>query len=210
MDNSQNRRSAIKNLIAGTAAITASGMITSFTSPADNEQEFAPLKGNINHSVCQWCYNFVSIEELCQAVKKIGFSAIDLVGPKDWPTLQKYGMFSSMCYHGGKVSLTNGFNRPEFHEQLIKDYTDVIPLMAKAGYKNLICFSGSLKRGNFAGEPFRFQWIYSAAQLLSKFPRLFPRIVQRNVLEGAEAVVASPPIGLEAHEPALGPSRPHF
>jgi hydroxypyruvate isomerase len=48
-----------------------------------------------------------------------------------------------MCYHGGKVSLTEGFNDPKFHEQLIKDYTEVIPLMQKAGYKNLICFSGN-------------------------------------------------------------------
>ena len=26
---------------------------------------------------------------------------------------------------------------------LIKDYTETIPLVAKAGYKNLICFSGN-------------------------------------------------------------------
>ena len=27
--------------------------------------------------------------------------------------------------------------------QLIKDFTETIPLVAKAGYKNLICFSGN-------------------------------------------------------------------
>jgi len=143
MPDKQNRRAALKNLLAGTAAIGASSMIPAIASEPSENSSTLKFKGNINHSVCQWCYNFVPLDELCKAVKKIGFSAIDLVGPKDWPVLQQYGMFSSMCYHGGKVSLTNGFNRPEFHEQLIKDYTDVIPLMAKAGYKNLICFSGN-------------------------------------------------------------------
>ena len=104
------------------------------------------FKGNINHSVCQWTYNFLSVEELCKVVKQIGFSAIDLMAPKDWPMLQQYGIYSSMCYHGGTVSLTNGFNNKDFHEQLIKDYNEVIPLMVKAGYKDVICFSGS-RRG---------------------------------------------------------------
>ena len=78
-------------------------------------------------------------------VKDIGFSAIDLVGPKDWPMLQKYGIYSSMCYHGGRTSLTEGFNNKQNHDQLVKDYSDVIPLMVQAGYKNVICFSGNRK-----------------------------------------------------------------
>lgn len=143
MPSKQNRRLAIKNLLAGTAAIGASSMLPAMAS-SENENELTlKFKGNINHSVCQWCYNFIPLEELCQAVKEIGFGAVDLIGPKDWPTLQKYGLFSSMCYHGGTVSLTNGFNNKTYHEQLIKDYTEVIPLMVKAGYKNVICFSGS-------------------------------------------------------------------
>ena len=104
------------------------------------------LKNNINHSVCQWTYNFISLEELCKVVKDIGFNAIDLVAPKEWPILQKYGIYSSMCYHGGKTSLTEGFNDKQYHDQLVKDYTDVIPLMVKAGYKSVICFSGN-RRG---------------------------------------------------------------
>lgn len=101
------------------------------------------LKGNINHSVCAWTYNFLSIEELCQTVQKIGFSAIDLVGPKDWPTLQKYNVYSSMCYTAGENSLTKGWNDLSQHPRLMKDFTEIIPLMVKAGYKDVITFSGS-------------------------------------------------------------------
>ncbi len=140
----QSRRHALKNLVAGTAALGTAGMLSSFTAP-EHEQHHKALKGNIHHSVCRWCYNTLSLEELCAAVKKIGFGAIDLVGPKDWPVLQQYGLFSSMC-NGAEINLTDGWNDKRFHEQLIRNYSDMIPLVAKAGYKNLICFSGS-RRG---------------------------------------------------------------
>lgn len=141
----QNRRVVIKNLIAGSVAIGSSSLITACAADTKNDKKQMKLKGNINHSVCQWCYNFISLEELCKAVKEIGFGAIDLIAPKDWPMLQKYNLYSSMCYHGGSVSLTNGFNDKQYHAQLIKDYEEVIPLMVKAGYKDVICFSGSRK-----------------------------------------------------------------
>jgi hydroxypyruvate isomerase len=141
MAKNQNRRGAIKNMLAGSVAIASSSLIT--VAAANTKNKNIKLKGNIHHSVCQWCYSFISLEELCKIVKKIGFGAIDLVGPKDWPVLQQYGLYSSMCNHGGQVSLTNGFNDTQYHEQLFKDYSEVIPLMVKAGYKDVICFSGS-------------------------------------------------------------------
>jgi len=143
MPHKSSRRSVIKNFVAGSAALVGgTNMLSSFSTINKSENKLT-FKGNINHSVCQWTYSFLSVEELCKVVKEIGFNAIDLLGPKDWPTLQKYGIYSSMCYHGGQVSLTNGWNNKTFHEQLIKDYTEVIPLMVKAGYKDVICFSGS-------------------------------------------------------------------
>ena len=135
-----NRRELLKHLALGTIAMSTSG---SFSYAAENMNEDHKLKGNIKHSVCQWTYNFLPLDELCLAVKKIGFNAIDLIAPKDWPTLQKYGIYSSMCYIAGKVSLTEGFNDKKIHGQLVKEYLEVIPLIVKAGYKNVICFSGN-------------------------------------------------------------------
>ena len=137
------RRNALKNLLLTGSAVIASPALT--MAARDAEEKPNKLKGNVNHSVCQWTYNFISVEELCQAVKKIGFSAIDLVGPKDWPTLKKYGVYSSMC-NGAEISLTEGWNDKQYHSTLIKNYTDHIELAAQAGYKNIICFSGS-RRG---------------------------------------------------------------
>ena len=102
------------------------------------------LKGNINHAVCRWCYDFLSLDELCIAAKEIGITAIDLVGPGEWAVLQRHGLHSSMC-NGAEISLEEGWNDPDHHAVLVKNYTALIPLVAKAGYQNLICFSGNRK-----------------------------------------------------------------
>lgn len=140
MNNQTSRRKVLKQLAAGSLAAAVIQPLQSF---ANNNMEEEKLKGNIHHSVCQWTYNSLTLEQLCIEVKKMGMKGIDLIGPKDWPTLQKHDLQCSMCYIGGKVSLNEGWNNPKFHDQLIKDYLEAIPLVAKAGYKNLICFSGN-------------------------------------------------------------------
>ena len=137
------RRAILKNITLATGAVLSAPVITSAASCTGGST--ASLKGNINHSVSRWTYNSLSLDELCQVVKKIGFAAIDLTGPKEWPTMQKHGIYSSMCYTAGKNSLNEGLNDPANHEQLIREYLEVIPVMKKAGYKNLICFSGQRK-----------------------------------------------------------------
>ena len=88
------RRKAISLLSAGLAGISLTGK----SAPADNLNEDIPkLKGNINHSVCLWTYNFLGLEGMCAMVKKMGVKAIDLLAPKDWPTIQKHDITCSMC-----------------------------------------------------------------------------------------------------------------
>lgn len=135
------RRKMLKTLAAGTVAVSGMAPLASFS----KQKNMTTLKGNVNHSVCRWTYANLSVEELCKAVKKIGFTAIDLAGPKDWPVLKQHGVFSSMC-NGAEINLVDGWNDPKFHDTLIKNYTEHINLVAKAGYKNLICFSGN-RRG---------------------------------------------------------------
>jgi len=140
-----NRRTLLKTLAAGSVALPASKIFAGEMSISDKNKPLK-LKGNINHSVSRWTFNYLSLDELCKAVKDIGFNAIDLLKPEDWPTIQKYGIYSSMCYTSGKNDLYNGLNDPANHEQLIQEYLETIPIMAKAGYKNLICFTGA-RRG---------------------------------------------------------------
>jgi hydroxypyruvate isomerase len=134
------RRTILKSLVMGAAgmAVTDNAVAASIT----EQDDMQPLKGNINHSVCRWTYDFLSLQALCTLVKKIGFTAIDLIGPKEWDVLKANGIDSSMC-NGAEIGLTKGWNDKQYHTTLIKNYTDHIELVAKAGYKNLICFSGN-------------------------------------------------------------------
>jgi len=136
------RRSALKNIVAGTAALGVSATLPAF---ALEPQKSTMLKGNVNHSVCRWCYGSTDLETLCIEAKKIGLKAIDLAGPADWATLKKHGLDSSLC-NGAEINIDNGWNEPQYHAELIKRYSEMIPKVAEAGYKQLICFSGT-KRG---------------------------------------------------------------
>lgn len=101
-------------------------------------------KSIIRQSVCRWTYSKFSLDDLCIKAKQIGYQAIDLIGPKEWNVLKQHGMDSSMC-NGAEISLTEGWNRPEYHNQLTKNYLEHIEYVQQAGYKNLICFSGNKK-----------------------------------------------------------------
>ena len=135
-----NRRKLIQSFVAGAAGMALSPTNV-FANEADNKIN-PLLKNNINHAVCRWTYDFLSLDELCITAKKIGIKAIDLVGPKDWPILKKHGLYSSMC-NGAEISLVEGWNNIKNHDILIKNYTEHINLVSAAGYKNLICFSGN-------------------------------------------------------------------
>lgn len=133
------RRRALKTI----AALAAVPSLTWKIAPeADLPSTPIVRKGNIRHSVCRWTFGYLSLDELCSVAKHLGIEAIDLVGPKEWDILKKNGVDSSMC-NGAEIGLTRGWNDPQYHPQLIQNYSELIPLVGKAGYKNLICFSGN-------------------------------------------------------------------
>jgi hydroxypyruvate isomerase len=137
------RRHLLKGFALGSAvAATGYGAFIGTAVAASPEQ--LVFKGNVNHAVSRWTYGHLAIEELCQLVKSIGFNAIDLVGPDDWPVLKKHGINSSMC-NGAELNLVDGFIHVEHHDKLSERYIKHIDLVAAAGYKNLICFSGNAR-----------------------------------------------------------------
>ncbi len=121
----------------GILGTSISQRINAMEAPMDKR-----LKGKINHSVCRWCYNDTTLDDLCKVAKEIGLTSIELVGPEEWPTLKKYGLTSAMPWGAG-MGIEKGFNNPEFHNELVKSYEDIIPKAAEAGYKQIICFSGN-------------------------------------------------------------------
>ena len=114
--------------------------------PLNNHPMEVPLSSStsIRHAVCSWTYGHLSLSELCKLCHELGIAAIDLVGPKNWSVLKAHDIDCSMC-NGAEISLTEGFNDAQYHDTLIKKYTDHIEWVSAAGYKNLICFSGNRK-----------------------------------------------------------------
>ena len=109
----------------------------------------APLRGNINHSVCKWCYPDLSVEELAQAAVTMGISSVELLHPDEWPIIEKYNLTCAMPFGPtveGKGAIPDGFNDPANHEWLIPMYNERIAAVAEAGYPSVICFSGN-RRG---------------------------------------------------------------
>ena len=133
------RRTALRGLLASAAAsaLGAGGLPARALTPS------APSM--LKQSVCRWCFQDLPLDQLCAAAAGMGIRGIDLVGPADWPTLKQHGLDSPMC-NGAELNLTDGFNDLRFHAQLYQQYAAMIPKVAEAGYRNLICFSGS-RRG---------------------------------------------------------------
>lgn len=125
--------------VAGAAVITAGKPFESLTATGENQYK---LKGNIHHSVSQWCYGDIPLEEFAKACKEMGIESIELLKENDWPVVAKAGLKCAVGY-ATDWGIPKGFNRKENHEKLIADFEAMIPKAASAGVPNLICFSGN-------------------------------------------------------------------
>lgn len=144
MSNQISRRKILKNLAGSAAFFTTAMALPKGAQAAIIKEELAglSLNGNINHSVCKWCYPKIALDDLCKAAKEMGMASIELQGPEEWPTIQKYGLTCAMPWGAGK-GITQGFNDPKYHDELVASYEAVIPKAANAGLSQIICFSGN-------------------------------------------------------------------
>jgi hydroxypyruvate isomerase len=131
------RKQTLKTLAATAAGATFLPEILSAMNLSQSS-----LKGNINHSVCQWCYSSMPLEQLVLNAKGMGIKSIDLLRAEEWSVTAKHGLTCAMGY-ATPIGLTQGFNDPKLHEKLFKDYSETFPKAAAAGITNIICFSGN-------------------------------------------------------------------
>jgi hydroxypyruvate isomerase len=141
------RRSAIRTLGQTAAAVSVAASLSERLSAG--EQASGPMKSRINHSVCRWCYQKISLDDLCQAGKEMGLQSVELLEPKDFPTLKKYGLVCAMV-SGVPGGIADGLNRLENHDKIVGFFERTAPIVADAGFKNIICFSGN--RRGMSGE----------------------------------------------------------
>ncbi len=148
MSQAISRRAALKQ----TAAAAAIGSLALSLKTADAVA--ADMKGNVNHSVCKWCYKNIDLDTLCREGKKFGLQSVELLDPEQFATVRKHDLDCAMVSYpsaktpqGVKVGgIGQAFNRLEHHDTLYEIYEERLKQVAKAGFKNLICFSGN-RRG---------------------------------------------------------------
>lgn len=136
-----NRRQMIGSVAGATVAVTVTGIPFTSLHAANNDVK-TKLKGNIHHSVSQWCYGNIPLESLSKSCVQMGIESIELLNEKDWGTVKNAGLKCAVGY-ATDWGIPKGFNRLENHEKLIADFEQMIPKAAAAGVPNLICFSGN-------------------------------------------------------------------
>lgn len=100
-----------------------------------------PPAARIRQSVCQWCYPDMPLEDLCRQAAGIGLSSVELLGENDWAVPKRFGLTCAMA--NGPSGITLGWNRPDQHDQLVRESERLLPLVAAAGLPNMIVFSGN-------------------------------------------------------------------
>jgi hydroxypyruvate isomerase len=88
----------------------------------------------------------LSFEEKCRMAAELGCRGFDLVQPRDWPMLKKYGLTPSMSPSNAGVTIPDGLNRKENHDRMEMTMRPRIDECAAGGCPNLITFSGN-RRG---------------------------------------------------------------
>jgi hydroxypyruvate isomerase len=86
------------------------------------------------------------LDDMCREAAQTGVYGFDLIGPKDWPVLKKYGLVPTMLPNPYGGTIKDALNRKENHERIRGTITEAIDLAAGAGCPNVITFSGN-RRG---------------------------------------------------------------
>src|SRR5258705_10895540 len=144
MKTNQNKHAPTRRSLMG-AATAAAAMAVLKTAPSARAAESdgpAATKGNINHSVCLWCYNKMKSSDMAPHAKLLVLKAIALLPPEQFEPLKEHGLICSMT-SGVTGGITSGFNRKENHDKINESLRKLVDANAANGYPNVICFSGN-------------------------------------------------------------------
>src|SRR5512138_494499 len=134
------RRSALRKVAGTTVAAAAAANLPGRVTAAESTS--GGLKGQINHSVCKWCYGKIPLDEFCRSAKEMGLKSVELLEVNDFATLKKHELACAMV-SGVPGGIGSGLNRKENHDKIVQFFEKTAPIVAEHGYPNIICFSGN-------------------------------------------------------------------
>ncbi|HEV7358794.1 MAG TPA: TIM barrel protein [Steroidobacteraceae bacterium] len=137
------RRAALVTLASAAGAIAAGARPAEPPTSSGNSRN-----GRLKQSFCRWPYARTLLPDVCRRAKQIGFAAIDLLYPEEWPVARDAGLTVSMGYASRRERfIATGFNDPANHELLLGELTTAIPLAADAHVPNVIAMFGNRVAG---------------------------------------------------------------
>ena len=142
------RRKVVETLTALTAGSmltacgTSGGTATTNISSSKIKKPMNLSASEINHSVCQWCYRDMPMEELMEHCKDMGIQSVELLGPDDWDKALFRGLTCAVS-NGSSLGIPKGLNDRRNHMQIQKEIMEIIPKAADKGIPSIICFSGN-------------------------------------------------------------------
>jgi hydroxypyruvate isomerase len=127
--------------------VTAAALVGAATvANAQTGTTLAPGKGRLKQCVTSFPFDpKMSLEDRCREAARLGCVGFDLIAPKDWPTLKKYGLIPTMAPPGG-VSIEDGIIHKEAHEKSLVSLGAAIDECAAWGCPNIITVGGQ-RRG---------------------------------------------------------------
>lgn len=97
-------------------------------------------KSSVQQSIVHWCFKkHWTIEQTCQVARDLGCVSVELIDPKEWTTLKKYGL---TCAIAGSHGFEKGMNNPKYQEMCIDKMRTAIDASAAFGCPNVITFTG--------------------------------------------------------------------
>jgi hydroxypyruvate isomerase len=131
-----------RRMLQGTAGTLAAAVgLPAVVRAAEGAKDDGPAvtRGRIKQSVCAWCFAPMPLDELARNCAAMGVKSVELVPPKDWPTLKKHGL---ICALAGSHGFVKGFNDKANHAMCIEKITESVDACAAAGFPSVITFSG--------------------------------------------------------------------
>lgn len=126
------------------AAVGAATLASGARSALASQEAKAIANGRINQSIVHWCFSeHWDIEQTAKIAKQLGCKSVELVGPEDWPTLEKYGLTCAIAPNGMPgAPFVKGLNNPKYQPEVIERTTKMIEACALAKVPSVIAFNG--------------------------------------------------------------------
>jgi len=131
------RRTALKMGLVSAPAVLSTKLPHSIVTSAQQV-----TKQEYKHSISRWCYSKIEINELISWCKELGIASIELLDKEEYDIVKAAGLDCAIV-NGSSLGLEKGFCNPAYHAQLLEDYRELIPQLAKDGMKTIITFSGN-------------------------------------------------------------------